>query len=217
MSIHKYKTKKGILYYVSFYIGLDAYGKKKRHLKRGFKTKKEAKLYEARLEAGVVAPTVNTDKPNPKVTYKELYQEWFKAYVGTVEETTSSQTKNIYRIHILPIFGHKFIDQISPLDCQNFITQKSQTFKNIKQIKSYTSKIFDFAINMNYIDRNPMKNVIMPKIKKTRSDNFWSLEELHHFLDIVKKTEPFKHFALFRLLAFSGLRKGELYLSLIHI
>ena len=42
MSIHKYKTKKGILYYVSFYIGLDAYGKKKRHLKRGFKTKKEA-------------------------------------------------------------------------------------------------------------------------------------------------------------------------------
>lgn len=211
MSIHKYKTKKGILYYVSFYIGLDAYGKKKRHLKRGFKTKKEAKLYEARLEAGVVAPTVSTDKPNPKVTYKELYQEWFNAYVGTVEETTSSQTKNIYRIHILPIFGDKFIDQISPLDCQNFITQKSQTFKNIKQIKSYTSKIFDFAINMNYIDRNPMKNVIMPKIKKTRSDNFWSLEELHHFLDIVKETEPFKHFALFRLLAFSGLRKGELY------
>ena len=211
MSIHKYKTKKGILYYVSFYIGLDAYGKKKRHLKRGFKTKKEAKLYEARLEAGVVAPTVNTDKSNPKVTYKELYQEWFKAYVGTVEETTSSQTKNIYRIHILPIFGDKFIDQISPLDCQNFITQKSQTFKNIKQIKSYTSKIFDFAINMNYIDRNPMKNVIMPKIKKTRSDNFWSLEELHHFLDIVKETESFKHFALFRLLAFSGLRKGELY------
>ena len=103
MSIHKYKTKKGILYYVSFYIGLDAYGKKKRHLKRGFKTKKEAKLYEARLEAGVVAPTVNTDKANPKFTYKELYQEWFKAYVGTVEETTSSQTKNIYRIHILPI------------------------------------------------------------------------------------------------------------------
>lgn len=78
MSIHKYKTKKGVLYYVSFYIGLDAYGKKKRHLKRGFKTKKEAKLYEARLEAGVVAPTVNTDKPNPKVTYKEFYQEWLR-------------------------------------------------------------------------------------------------------------------------------------------
>lgn len=40
MSIHKYETKKGFFYYVSFYIGLDEYGKKKRHLKRGFKTKK---------------------------------------------------------------------------------------------------------------------------------------------------------------------------------
>ena len=68
---------------------------RKKALKERVQNQKEAKLYEARLEAGVVAPTVNTDKPNPKVTYKELYQEWFKAYVGTVEETTSSQTKNI--------------------------------------------------------------------------------------------------------------------------
>ena len=57
---------------------------RKRHLNRGFKTKKRQNCNEARLEAGVEAPTVNTDKPNPKVTYKELYQEWFKAYVGTV-------------------------------------------------------------------------------------------------------------------------------------
>lgn len=56
-----------------------------------------------------------------------------------------------------------------------------------------------------------MANVIMPKIKKEKSENFWSLEELHRFLKIVKEIEPYKHFALFRLLAYSGLRKGELY------
>ena len=87
-------------------------------------------MYEARFRSWCRCPTVNTDKPNPKVTYKELYQEWFKAHVGTlVEETTSSQTKNIYRIHILPIFGDKFVDQISPLDCQNFITQNLRLSK----------------------------------------------------------------------------------------
>lgn len=59
---------------------------RKKALKERVQNQKEAKLYEARLEAGVVAPTVSTDKPNPKVTYKELYQEWFNAYVGTVEE-----------------------------------------------------------------------------------------------------------------------------------
>lgn len=98
------------------YIGLDAYGKKKA-LKERVQTKKRQNCRKPVCEAGVMFLYCvnNTDKPNPKVTYKELYQEWFKAYVGTVEETTSSQTKNIYRIHILPpIFGHKFIDQISP-------------------------------------------------------------------------------------------------------
>ena len=55
-------------------------GKKKRQLKERVQNQKRGKIVRARLEAGVVAPTVNTDKPNPKVTYKELYQEWFKAY-----------------------------------------------------------------------------------------------------------------------------------------
>lgn len=211
MSIHKYETKKGFFYYVSFYIGLDEYGKKKRHLKRGFKTKKEARVYEARLETGQLSEVLKASKQNTKISYQELYQEWFQAYQNTVEATTAAKTKDIYRIHILPIFGHKTISRISPLECQNFITEKSKTFKNMKHIKSYTSKIFDFAINMNYIDKNPMANVIMPKIKKEKSENFWSLEELHRFLKIVKEIEPYKHFALFRLLAYSGLRKGELY------
>lgn len=64
---------------------------------------------------------------------------------------------------------------------------------------------------MNYIDWNLMKNVIMFKIKKIRLDNFWFLEELYYFFDIVKEIELFKYFVLFRLFVFSGLWKGELY------
>lgn len=164
---------------------LDEYGKKRRHLKRGFKTKKEARLYEARLETGQLSEVLKASKQNTNISYQDLYQEWFQAYQNTVEATTAAKTKDIYRIHILPIFGHKSISNISPLECQNFITEKSKTFKNMKHIKSYTSKIFDFAINMNYIDKNPMANVIMPKIKKEKSENFWSLEELHRFLKIL--------------------------------
>lgn len=64
---------------------------------------------------------------------------------------------------------------------------------------------------MNYIERNPMSKVIMPKLKKTVSENYWTVNELHHFLTIILENEPYKHYALFRLLAYSGLRKGELY------
>lgn len=34
----------------------------------------------------------------------------------------------------------------------------------------------------------------MPKVAKNRSYNFWSVEELHRFLDIVEHSEPFKHY-----------------------
>lgn len=34
---------------------------------------------------------------------------------------------------------------------------------------------------------------------------------MHRFLKIVKEIEPYKNFVLFRLLAYSGLREGEVY------
>lgn len=208
MSIHKYQSLKGTTYFVKIYLGLNDYGKKRYYTKRGFKTRKAAKAHEAAITHQLNSGTFVQISKQVSFTYKELYQKWYEAYN---EITTAAKTADLYRLHILPNFGKKKISMISPLDCQTFITDKAKSFKNMKQIKSYTSKIFEFAINMNYIDRNPMSKVIMPKIKKTASENYWSVSELHQFLQIILENEPYKHYALFRLLAYSGLRKGELY------
>lgn len=61
------------------------------------------------------------------------------------------------------------------------------------------------------LKHNPMAGIIMPKRKTKPSENFWSVQELQEFLTILLKEEPYKHYVLFRLLAYSGLRKGELY------
>ncbi|MFX3643699.1 tyrosine-type recombinase/integrase [Streptococcus suis] len=211
MSIHKYQSLKGTTYFVKIYLGLNDYGKKKYYTKRGFKTRKAAKAHEAAITHQLNSGVFVQLSRQASLTYKELYQKWYEAYKDTVEATTASKTADLYRLHILPIFGEKKISKISPLDCQTFITNKAKSFKNMKQIKSYTSKIFEFAINMNYIERNPMSKVIMPTIKKTASENYWSVSELQQFLQIILENEPYKHYALFRLLAYSGLRKGELY------
>ncbi|HEP1823343.1 TPA: site-specific integrase [Streptococcus suis] len=211
MSIHKYQSLKGTTYFVKIYLGLNDYGKKKYYTKRGFKTRKAAKAHEAAITHQLNSGVFVQLSRQASLTYKELYQKWYEAYKDTVEATTASKTADLYRLHILPIFGEKKISKISPLDCQTFITNKAKSFKNMKQIKSYTSKIFEFAINMNYIERNQMSKVIMPTIKKTASENYWSVSELQQFLQIILENEPYKHYALFRLLAYSGLRKGELY------
>ncbi|QAX75080.1 integrase [Streptococcus pyogenes] len=46
-----------------------------------------------------------------------------------------------------------------------------------------------------------MAEIIMPKRKKTRIENYWTVQELQEFLAIVLQKEPYKHYALFRLLA----------------
>ena len=75
----------------------------------------------------------------------------------------------------------------------------------------YTSKILDYAISLELIKTNPMKKVILPKPKKDKKefDAFYSKQELEDFL-FWAKDYSFKAYAVFRLLAYSGMRIGEL-------
>ena len=212
MSIIKYKAKKsksGYLYKVRIYRVID--GKRQDFFKSGFKSLREARQYEAMIYHKKASGEFSELMRASERRFDEVFEEWFKTYQDTVERTTSVRTDDQFRIHILPVLGQFKISKITPWQCQEFITEKGKTFKNIKQVKSYTSQVFDFAIKMKLIADNPMKQVVLPKREKKKSDNFFSVEELHEFLAIIKAEEPYKNYALFRLLAYSGLRKGELY------
>ena len=64
---------------------------------------------------------------------------------------------------------------------------------------------------MELIDNNPFKRVIVPRLKQqTTKDNYYTKQELSHFLECCKKECDLKYYAAFRLLAYSGMRKGEL-------
>ena len=128
MSIHKYPSKKsktGYLYFVKIYMSQD--GKRSDHVKRGFRTRKEAKDYENRLlylkSAGKLEEII---KPTQE-TYQAVFEKWFQAYQDTVEATTASRTLDIFRLHILPVMGNLPISKISPLDCQSFISKKAKS------------------------------------------------------------------------------------------
>ncbi|WP_164683365.1 site-specific integrase [Streptococcus hyointestinalis] len=212
MSIIKYKAKKsktGYLYKVRIYRVID--GKRHDYFKSGFKTRREAKEHEAMIyhkkSTGELSELLRASERR----FEGVFEEWFRTYQDTVERTTSVRTDDIFRLHILPTLGNVAISKITPWQCQEFITEKGKTFRNIKQIKSYASQVFSFAVKMKLIAENPMRDVTLPKREQKQSDNFFNVDELHEFLGIVKSEEPYKNYALFRLLAYSGLRKGELY------
>lgn len=207
MSIQKYKTKSGTRYSVRLYVCKDENGKQEYYVKKGFKTEKEAKLHEARKKVEIEDNGYH--KPSNDL-FKTVYEEWLPSYKNRVQETTYQRTKDLFRLHILPKFGDKSISKITPVHCQNAINDWAVKYTNIKQLKSYSSQIFEYAIFAELLQRNPMTNTKLPKREKKESENYFSLEELKEFLEILNKEESLKHILIFQLLIATGVRKGEL-------
>lgn len=76
--------------------------------------------------------------------------------------TTISNTKDVFRLHILSMFGECSIKFLN--DNKDFVLRalmkKSQTYANIKIIKSYVNQIFDIAELLEYIEYNRIEKVI---------------------------------------------------------
>lgn len=207
MSIQKYKTKSGTRYSVRLYVRKDENGKQEYYVKKGFKTEKEAKLHEARKKVEI--EDIGYHRPSNDL-FRTVYEEWLPSYKNRVQETTYQRTKDLFRLHILPKFGDKSISKITPVHCQNAINDWAVKYTNIKQLKSYSSQIFEYAIFAELLQRNPMTNTKLPKREKKESENYFSLEELKEFLEILNKEESLKHILIFQLLITTGVRKGEL-------
>lgn len=213
--IEKYKLSDGsIRYLFKIYLGLDPLtGKEMRTTRRGFKTQKEAELALARMKIEIANGTY---KKTQAETYNDVYNLWVEQYENTVEESTFTKTLGIFRNHILPALGSYKIEKMNIEVCQRHVNEWFNKLKNYRMVKAYAAKVMDFAIKRGYIQTNPFSLVDMPKHKKSFTDlteevneNFYTREELVEFLTCLKNENNQKAYTLFRLLAFSGMRKGE--------
>ncbi|MER2107668.1 MAG: site-specific integrase [Solibacillus sp.] len=213
--IKSYKLKNGeTRYEFPAYLGVDPLtGKQRRTMKRGFKTHKEAELALARIKLDVANGTYKQDRAE---TYQELYDLWVVQYENTVEESTFVKTTGLFKNHILPSMGAYKIEKITIDICQKHVNEWAAKLKNFRAVKSYAAKVLDFAIKRGFLQTNSFTHVEVPVNKKKvveededKLENFYTREQLIHFLSCLEQENNFKANALFRLLAFSGMRKGE--------
>ncbi|MFF3102992.1 site-specific integrase [Viridibacillus arvi] len=212
-SIESYKLKNGeTRYRFKVYIGLDPLtGKELRTTRSKFKTKKEAELALARLKLEIANGEY---KKIQAETYQEVYDLWIKVYEKTVEESTFVKTIGIFRNHILPAMGAYKIDKINVDICQRHVDEWMEKLVNGDKTKSYASLVIRFAIKRGYTQSNPFDLVDLPRQRKKSShkretENFYTKEQLRHFLYFAVQYPNYKLYAFFRLLAYSGMRKGE--------
>lgn len=212
-TFRKYKTKKGMLWRYQILVGTDTVtGKRKYKTKGGFYTKKEAKLAADEVEKKIN----NTNfLDNENITFGEVYERWVTNYKLTVKNSTFHVVELQYKSRILPILDDKKINQITTIECQDLINfWYSIPLKNYKAIFNLITRIFKYAMQLKIVANDPTSSVIIPKAsrqfdKLQTSRNYYTKDELKTFLEYAEKHEKYKFYVLFRLLAFSGMRKSE--------
>ena len=210
--IKEYTTPSGEKRYkFLIYVGKDeTTGRTIQIKKQGFKTQEQALesylKYRLKVVKGEYVPVTKR-----KLRLSDLYDMWIKLYKKTVEESTFASTEKIFKNHVLKQLGNVYLNKLTVVQCQNAVNiWADEAPKTFKRFMFYASKLINYGITMELIKKNPMKKVIPPKVERDTSKftDFYSKDELITFLNDAKEYN-FRYFIFFRLLAYSGMRKGE--------
>jgi integrase len=216
--IYKKKTIKGISWGYRVYIGTDPItGKDIRKSKEGFLTQKDAKLAAALFERQIH----NDEYIQPsKMLFADLCEDWEKHY-GQDAKESSLRARRIALKHIIKEFGKTPIQKVTKKAYQDTIDKLSREFSSnyISSIHTSANMVFEYAYSLRLIKEVPSKDIKLPKKKINVSDlekgnslfeKFLEKEELEEFLTVTKNEGLEGDLLAFTMLAYTGLRIGEM-------
>lgn len=188
---------------------VDWQGKVKVLHKRGFKTKKDAVLYE-REYLLKKAKDVN-------MGFSQFVESYLEDLKPRLKYNTYLTKEHIIKTKIVPYFENKALSDINTSDImqwQNEILQmrdsdgKGYSPTYLKTISAQMSAIFNHASRYYDLKNNPCKKVGNMGKKKGKEMLFWTRDEFFQFIDTMK-SKPLSYYA-FELLFWTGIREGEL-------
>lgn len=211
--IVKYTKNNKTYYKFRVYTGINPKtGKKTNTTKSGFSTLSSAKKELARITSEVHNGTYweekNTDAPE---TVGQLFDEFIELKSHSLRGATIKSYVSA-KAAISSALDIK-LNQITVKDILNPLSKKQSAGSSCSTINLYLSSIksvFRYATSQGYIKINTIEQ-IQPfsenKIKEKRI-NVYTKEELQLFLNRMEKYSK-KYYTIFRLIAFTGLRRGE--------
>lgn len=171
----------------------------------GFATKEEAKSArdKARSEArdGVfVSPT--------KITVQEHFEEWWEIKRTKVKPTTAENYRFILDRYILPKFGTQLLKELTPARIEKVLIELIQELSEstVRLVAITLTQGLDRAVKDKRLAFNPAKGIERPKGRKKKVTPY-TPSELKKLLEAL---ERHRLFAYFRLIAYTGARRGEI-------
>ena len=197
-----YKDTKSGTWYVKTYVKTWD-GKNKSTTKRGFTTKREAVKWESEIKA--------KESYSVDVKFSTFVEMYFNDKRGELKERSIKNKKYMIERHIVPFFGNKKINEISPaeiVEWQNQMKAKNFSETYLRMIQNQITALFTHASKIYGLENNPCKKVRkMGKSDANRID-FWTREEYEKFIKTIDYQD--RYYCLFEILFWTGLRIGEL-------
>ncbi len=203
-----YKDERYNTWFTTFYY-TDWQGQRKKKMKRGFKTKKEAQEWE---RVFLQQQTQDLD-----MTFSAFYEVYKNDMQTRLKLNTWLTKQAIIEKKILPYFKDKKMNQIKAADVIawqnemiNFRSKNGKAFSNTykKTLHNQLSAIFNHCCKFYDLSINPAAKVGNFGSEKTKEIDFWTQEEYELFIDTMRD-KPMYYY-IFSLMYFTGVRSGEL-------
>ncbi len=137
---------------------------------------------------------------------------WKEAHCDRYKPSTQRGVRSILAGQLLPAFGSKPLDRISPTQVRRWFDTYSRTAPGgANRALDLLRQIMNFAVACSHIDTNPARGV--KRNRRAALTRFLSREEiarLHRVLDRQTRKSSRQQADIIRLLLLTGCRKGEI-------
>ena len=145
-----------------------------------------------------------------RVTFEKWYYEWMKVYKEPIiRPSTKRIYETIFRKHILPELGHKYMEEILPIHVKALINKLNDTgyqWETQNKVKILVLDMFNYAIENNYAIKNPAKGIRLSKCR-TNDRIVLSVDQQIDFFECSAGTF---YDNLYVVAVNTGLRPGEI-------
>lgn len=182
-------------------------GKRKQKSKGGFRTKADAqRALRKRLEE--YQSTGQVFEPE-KISISDFIEYWLSTYIKINKKiSTHEHYARDCRVHIAPVLGSYYIQNVSSKMIQDFLVSKADThaITTVANLYGELSSLFNYALSLGYLKENPLKKVSMPKKKYKKDVTVLTIEQINLILDRLKNTNLIPPIMI---ALHTGMRAGE--------
>lgn len=192
MAITKIKSKK---YEYTYQVDVrykDYMGVTQRYVKRGFRTKAEARKHEASITDQASSKSIIPNSQGK--TINDVFEEYMEIE-GEIKyaPTTKFNYRKIHRLYVEKNFGKRPIAKVDYAALQRYINDiyKKIDYSTVWNIKKIFAVTFKYAVRIGYISHNPVKDItISQNSKQEKKIDTISDEDLGKIIERLHQPPP---------------------------